>query len=273
MMKNSNYTERRAVFTRLFGNNIARAREFLAKGLIKLRIEPNTLTILGTIVALAGAVFLALGAGDKIGAPSRAGYSWYGFWAGIILVCANAFDMLDGAVARGSNRTTKWGGFLDSCCDRISDGAIFIGICIYYLLRRDVPHREIFAILSMAALLNAELISYVKARAENYIEYCGVGYWQRGERIAAIIIGLFTGHVATVVVMLAVLPAFTVLRRMLFARQQIRRLETGQPSLDPRAPLKGFMRLALWRYRRGTIQYDLITTAIIAVILFVDLQK
>jgi CDP-diacylglycerol--glycerol-3-phosphate 3-phosphatidyltransferase len=273
MMKNITNAERRAIFSRLVGNNIARAREVLAAGLVRLHINPNVLTVLGMIVTLAGSVFLALGAGDKIGAGSTAGYSWHGFWAGIFLVFANAFDILDGAVARVGKQATQWGGFLDSCCDRISDGAIFIAICIYYLLHNDQPHWELFTVLSIVALLHAELISYVKARAENIIPACPVGYWQRGERIAAIVIGLFSGHIATVMAMLAVLPAFTVLRRMLFARQQIRRLEKGQPLLDPRAPLKGIMRLALWRYRRGTIQYDLITAANIAIILFVDLQK
>ena len=272
-MNDINPTERNAVFSRLVGNNLARARVYLARALIRRRIRPNVLTAIGLLATLAGSIFLVLGGGDKIGNSSNQGHSWYGFWAGMVLIFANAFDILDGAVARGGNQTTKLGGFVDSCCDRISDGMIFIAICIYYLRYRDAPHREVFVVLSIVALLNAELISYVKARAENFVPYCGVGYWQRGERVAAILIGLFAGHTGTVLAMLAVLGAFTVLRRVLFARRQILRLETGQPPLNPHAPLTGIMRLALWRYRRGTLQYDLITAALIAVIIFVDLQK
>ena len=262
---------RDAVFSRLFGDNIGRLREIVARGLIKLHIGPNALTVLGLLFTLVGGFFLALGAGDTIGRRPVEGYSWYGFLAGIVLILANACDMLDGAVARNNNRMTRFGAFLDSCTDRISDGVIFIGILIYYLWHPDTEHGQLLAILSMIALLNALLISYIKARAENFIENCGVGYWQRGERQAAILIGLFSGQIATVVVMLAVLTVPTVLRRMIFALRQIHRMENHLPLLDPRGKLQGIMKLALWRYPRGTLPYDIVTAVNIAIILFVDL--
>lgn len=268
MIKKAN---REAVFSRLFGNNISRMREIVAHGLIKLHIGPNALTVVGLLFTLVGGFFLALGAGDTIGSRPVEGYSWYGFWAGIVLILANACDMLDGAVARNNNRMTRFGAFFDSCTDRISDGVIFIGILIYYLRHPNTEHARLLAILSIVALVNALLISYTKARAENFIENCGVGYWQRGERQAAILIGLFSGQIPTVVVMLAVLTALTWLRRMVFAYQQIRRNEKNLPALDPKAPLQGIMKLALWRYPRGTLPYDLVTAFNIAIILFVDL--
>ena len=262
---------REAVFSRLFGNNISRMREVVAHGLIKLHIGPNLLTGLGVVITLWAGFFLALGAGDKIGSRQVEGHSWYGFWAGIVLILASACDMLDGAVARNNNRMTCFGAFLDSCTDRISDGIIFLGIMIYYLRHPATKHSQLFAILSMVALVNALLISYAKARAENFIENCSVGYWQRGERQAAILIGLFSGQIATVVVMLAVLTAPTVLRRMVFALRQIHRKENNLPLLAPRGPLQGIMKLALWRYPRGTLPYDLVTAFNIAIILFLDL--
>ncbi len=264
---------RTAIFSRLIGQNIARLRDIIAASLIKLGVKPNTLTLLGLIVTAWGAFFLALGSGDRVGGRTLPYHSWYGFWAAIILIIASACDILDGAVARKSQQITRLGGFLDSCFDRIADGLIFIGVAIYYVRRPELPHSQLFAVLSITALVNAQIISYVKARAENYIDNCGVGYWQRGERIAAILIGLFSGHIATVIAMLAVLPAFTVLRRLLFAYRQIKRLESKQPPLDPYPPLQGIMRLALWRCRRGTWQYDLITAANIAAILLIDLQN
>jgi len=264
---------REAVFSRLFGNNISRAREIVARGLIRLHIGANTLTMLGLLFTLVGGFFLALGAGDTIGSRHIDGHSWYGFWAGIFLILACACDMLDGAVARNLNRMTRVGAFLDSCVDRISDGVIFIGILIYYLQHPDAEHGQLLAILSVIALVNALLISYTKARAENFIENCGVGYWQRGERQAAILIGLFSGQIATVVVMLSVLTVPTVLRRMIFALRQIHRKENHLPLLEPRGKLQGIMKLALWRYPRGTLPYDIVTAVNIAIILFVDLPE
>ena len=272
-MTSKKQIHRSAVFSRLFGNNIARARQQVARGLIKLNVGPNTLTLLGLIVTLSAAVFLALGAGDEIGNSSAPQHSWFGFISGLILILASACDMLDGAVARLTQKITRLGAFLDSSFDRIADGAIFTGILIYYLRHPDLPHNTTFAALTMIALINALTTSYIKARAENFIDNCSVGYWQRGERISAILIGLFSGHLATVMLILAILPAFTVLRRILFARQQINRLDKHQPPLDPNAPLQGVMRLALWRYRRGAWQYDLITAANILTILLIDLQN
>ena len=73
--------------------------------------------------------------------------------------------------------------------------------------------------------------------------------------------------------MLAVLPAFTVLRRMVFGYGQIKRLEKNEPLLDAKAAPQGVMRLALWRYRRGTLAYDVVTAMNVAVILFVDVGQ
>ena len=264
-MSKINRANRGAVFSRLFGNNIARAREIVAAGLIRTGVGPNTLTFLGLLCTVAAAVFMGLGAGDKIGEQN-----WYAFWAGIGLIFASACDMLDGAVARNSQQMTLLGAFLDSCFDRIADGAIFVGIAIYYLNHPEIPRAKIFVVATMVALVNAQITSYVKARAENVIDKCPVGYWQRGERIAGILIGLFCGHIGTVMVMLAVLGGLTVLRRLIFAGRQLIRRANNLGGLDPKAPLQGIMRLALWRYPRGSIPYDIVTACNIALILFVD---
>ena len=225
------------------------------------------------LTTVAAAPLLALGAGDKVGNSAASGKSWYGCAAALLIILASAFDILDGAVARISRRKSKTGALLDSCCDRVADAAIFVGILIYYLRHPELSNSNLFATAAIIALAHAQIISYIKARAENFIPECPVGYWQRGERIAGILIGLFSGHIATVMVMLAVLPGFTVLRRLIFACRQTRRLQEDAPLLEPRAPQQGLMRLALWRYRRGTPAYDLVTAANIAVILFVDLQN
>jgi CDP-diacylglycerol---glycerol-3-phosphate 3-phosphatidyltransferase len=271
-----NKADRNAILSRLFGNNIARARERVAAVLIMLHISPNMLTFAGTTVTLAAAVCLGIGAGDRPPWHDKTseviGTSWYGVWgmAGIFL--ASCFDILDGAVAKNSNRITPLGGFLDSCLDRVSDAAVFLGIMIYYLYRPELPGANVFAIAAMVSLANALIISYVKARAENSIEKCPVGYWQRGERLAAIMIGLVCGHTGTVMIMLAILPALTVLRRFIFAARQLDRSHKKLPLLDPAKQTTGIMQLALWRYRRGSLPYDIVTASNIALILLIDLQ-
>ena len=265
--------DRKALFSRLFGRNIARLREVVAAELIHLRIGPNSLTIVGLLTTVAAAVCLAFGAGDKVGSPTSPGFGWYGFAAALLIIFASAFDILDGAVARNSNHITKVGALLDSCCDRVADAAIFTGIMMYYVRHPEIKHHQLFALATIIALANAQIISYIKARAENFIDRCPVGYWQRGERVAGILIGLFSGHIGTVMVMLATLSAFTVLRRLIFACRQVKRSETNAPPLDPRAPQTGIMRLALWRHPRMSLPYDIVTAANIALILFIDLQR
>lgn len=273
-MSDINKADRGAIFSRLFGNNIQRARQHVAAAMIWLGVSPNTLTVLGMLTTFGAGACLALGAGDKVGsAATGAGYSWWGFAAGMGIILASAFDILDGAVAKTGGRITKQGGFLDSCLDRVADAVIFIGIMIYFLRNPGIQGADLFVIASAVALVNAEIISYIKARAENFIESCPVGYWQRGERIAGILIGLFSGHIATVMVLLAVSSAFTVLRRLVFAARQIKRMENNEPLLETRPALTGIYKLALWRYRRGTVGYDVITAVNILIILLVDLQR
>jgi len=272
-MSDINKADRGAIFSRLFGNNIQRARQYVAAAMIWLGVSPNVLTVLGMVTTFAAGGFLAMGAGDKVGSSSVAGYSWWGFWGAMLIILASAFDILDGAVARTSGRITKQGGFLDSCLDRVADAVIFVGIMVHYLRHAEIPYAQWFVVASAVALADAEIISYVKARAENFIESCNVGYWQRGERIAGILIGLFSGHIAPVMVLLAISSAFTVLRRLVFAARQIKRMEESRPLLETRPPLRGIYKLALWRYRRGTVGYDLITAFNVVVILLVDLQR
>ncbi len=271
-MTQGNATDPRAVFSRLVGGSVVAARLRVARLLIWFGVKPNTLTVLGLVVTLAGAVLLVYGAGDRPGSSLRGGHSWLGVAAALVLILASAFDILDGAVARLKGQITERGACLDSCVDRLSDGAIFLGIMLYYVRHPEVDGWRLFAAAAVVALVNAELISYVKARAENFIPSCPVGYWQRGERIAGVLIGLCCGHIATVLLMLAVLSGLTVLRRITFAYRQIKRQELGRPLLEPYR-LEGIMRLALWRYRRRTVPYDLVTATNIAVILFVDAES
>lgn len=272
-IENVKKAQRGAIFSWFFGQGIGTAREYVAAALIKLGVTPNAVTLLGMATTITAGVLMAFGAGDKVGSSVNPDHSYYGFFAGLLIILASAFDILDGAIARNSGKTTQRGAFLDSSCDRIADASLFIGIAIYFFRNPHLPHALWFALATLIAFANSEFISYIKARAENFIPKCPVGYWQRGERIAGIFIGLFSGHIATVMVLLAVSSSFTTLRRIVFSYRQIKRLENNQPLADPRPPFRGAGKFLLWHYPRMSVPYDIVTAANIAIILFVDLQR
>jgi CDP-diacylglycerol--glycerol-3-phosphate 3-phosphatidyltransferase len=173
--------------------------------------------------------------------------------------------MLDGAVARVGRLGTRAGAVLDSSVDRFSDMAIYFG-CFLYFARLTEPNLT-YQVLALIALCNGVLISYVKARAEEMIDDCSVGYWLRGERFAAVLIGCTFGHIPAVLWQMSVSCLFTVARRMAFAYTTVQALDAGRP-LPPRGPSPGWLgKLQLWRRPRGSVAYDIVTGAHIAFII------
>ena len=261
-----------AIFSRAIGGGVANARDRLAGALARTPIHPNALTLLGLLLALVAAVLLAFGAGQSPFRPGPA-HGYLGLAALAALILASICDMLDGALARVAKRSSPSGAFLDSCTDRIADAAIFIGILIYYLRHPSLPYADLFALLAVVALAACELVSYAKARGENFIPAAGIGYWQRGERLIAVCLGLLSGHTATVLFQLDALVPLTAARRLLFAYRQIHRQHQNLPLQDPKAPPTGLCRLLPTTYPRGSLPYDLITAAHIALILSLDAQS
>ena len=249
---------------RTIGLGFATVRDLIARRLIRLGVGPNFLTSLGIIFAFAAAVCYALGAGRDwawsldIAAPANALL----LLAGLLMLLASACDMLDGAVAKLGGKSTAFGAFLDSTLDRCSDFAVYAGIAAYYA--RQNPANVTFVLLSMLAAFNSFMISYTRARAEDIIESCTVGYWQRGERAAAILIATFAYNMPALLTQQALLPILTVLRRILFTRAVIR---GKNPITDPR---KGnlLLKMRLWRWPRGTIPYDIATAVNIAWLIY-----
>src|SRR3982074_3484353 len=141
-------------------------------------INPNILTVIG--VALNVGCGLAFGFGRF-------------FWAGIALIVANLFDMLDGQVARLSGRVTRFGGFLDSSLDRLSDMVIFVGLMIFYARNTEL-HSTLNVFLAGTGLMGSVMVSYASARAESLIPKCDVGFLRRPERVVLFIIGALSTH-------------------------------------------------------------------------------
>jgi CDP-diacylglycerol--glycerol-3-phosphate 3-phosphatidyltransferase len=248
---------------RAIGAGAVIAREAVAHGLVRLGVRPNVLTVAGAaFTALAGCAY-ALGAGGRFAWSLRPGAeaSAYLVLAGAVLVLASACDMLDGAVARLGRRKSEFGGFLDSTLDRFSDFAVYAGVAVWYASR---PRANItFVLLAVLAMFNAFMISYAKARAEDFIASCKVGFWQRGERSAGILIATFAHNIPALLVQQATLPMLTVWRRISHTRAEIRAKKTGRPTPPGRLD-----RLRIWRSPRMTLGYDVTVGVNVAWLIF-----
>ena len=96
-----------------------------------------------------------------------------------MLLLSAVLDMLDGALARAGQRQSDFGAVLDSTLDRVAELAVYVGCAAHFALRGNAT----FAALSLVAFGASFLVSYTKARIENFGVPCRVGYWQRGERL------------------------------------------------------------------------------------------
>jgi len=166
----------------MFGASIGRAAQRIIDAIVRWlaigHINPNILTVIG--------VALNVGCGLLFGMGRF-------FSAGVALIVANLFDMLDGQVARLSGRVTRFGGFLDSSLDRLSDMVVFVGLMVFYA--RDTEfHSTLNVFLAGAGLMGSVMVSYASARAESLIPKCDVGFLRRPERVVLFIIGALSTH-------------------------------------------------------------------------------
>ena len=139
----------------------------IAATLHKQGFTPNQLTLAG------------------LGLNFVAGWIYAGghlFWGGVFVIVAALGDLLDGPLARTSGKVTKFGAFLDSTVDRYSDFFIYGGLALYYA-RQD---QGSLLVLCLGSLAGSFVTSYAKARAENLIQSCNVGVFERAERVILI---------------------------------------------------------------------------------------
>ena len=166
----------------MFGASIGRAGQRIIDAMVRWlargHISPNILTFIGVAI--------------NVGSGMLFGFGRF-FWAGMVLIVANLFDMLDGQVARLSGRVTSFGGFLDSSLDRLSDMVVFVGLMVFYA--RDTEfHSTLNVFLAGAGMMGSVMVSYASARAESLIPKCDVGFLRRPERVVLLIIGGLTTH-------------------------------------------------------------------------------
>jgi CDP-diacylglycerol--glycerol-3-phosphate 3-phosphatidyltransferase len=191
----------------------------IVRGLALSRIHPNVLTFIGLLINAGAAVLLARG---------------LFFAAGLVIVSAAIFDMVDGRVARETNRVTRFGGFFDSVVDRYSDLVLLMGLLVYYAS----INRFFYIVLTAVVMTGSVMVSYTRARAENIIPKCKAGFMERPERIVLLIIGALFNRMAPVLWIIAVLANVTVAHRMLYTWQETKRLEDAQLRAVPTTPVK-----------------------------------
>ncbi|MGH7903910.1 MAG: CDP-alcohol phosphatidyltransferase family protein [Candidatus Dormibacteraceae bacterium] len=188
------------MFTTRFQAWIRRNAQRGAAGLARLPVTPNQVTFTGMLIAFAAAALTATGRLLP---------------AGIVLAFGGTFDILDGALARATSQGYRFGAFFDSTLDRFAEGAIYVGIAVYFA--RHQSGWQQWQILGTAlALAGSYLVSYVRARAQSLGFKCDVGIFARPERVVATVAGLVLGvTVLTYVVWaLAVLTNLTALQRV-----------------------------------------------------------
>jgi len=178
----------------------------IVEGLARLRVHPNILTFIGLVINIVAALMFARG---------------LFFWAGLVVLFAGIFDIVDGEVARRTKTVTKFGAFFDSVIDRYSDLLLLLGILIWYAKLDRIN----YVWLTGLVIIGAVMTSYTRARAESLIPQCKVGFLERPERIVLLIIGSLANRMAAVLWAMAVLSNWTVAQRIWYTWQEANRID------------------------------------------------
>jgi CDP-diacylglycerol--glycerol-3-phosphate 3-phosphatidyltransferase len=186
---------------------------------IRLGISPDTVTFVGTLGVVAGAlIFFPRGQ----------------LWLGVLVVTAFVFsDLLDGYMARTLGRSSKWGAFLDSTLDRFGDAAVFAGLAIWFFRGGD---DHVLGYVALWALVMGSVTSYTRARAESLGMQATGGIAERADRLVAVLVVTFFSDVLNLPVLLAIVlwavaiaSTITVIQRMVLVRRQA----LPDPALHP----------------------------------------
>ena len=176
---------------------------------LRIGITPNAVTWTGAIAVVASALYF---------------YPKGDFFLGTVIICIFALsDLFDGTMARISQKgSSKWGGFLDSTIDRITDSAILIGVCIFLIDKIDP-----LAVVVIVTLVTGILVPYIRAKAESFNIECSGGIAERTERLIISLAavgfeGLGVPYVLSIGMwLLAVLGTYTVIQRMLIVKRAL----------------------------------------------------
>jgi len=162
-------------------------------------ITPNTITWFGLLIAIGAGVLIA---------------TEHPFAAGFVVLVGGFFDIIDGALARSTGRTTRFGAILDSTLDRAGEAVVLLGLLIYYTREQSTAGVVVVGVVWLMSLL----VSYIRARAEAADLDCEVGLFTRAERVILMALGLLLSQVGeALLIILSVIAALsfiTVIQRL-----------------------------------------------------------
>ena len=209
-------------WTGAFGRGCRVLLYAIVRGLVLTRISPNVLTFIGLVINTGAAVLFGFASGGNTQRMF--------LYAGLTIILAGIFDMVDGRVARATGQVTTFGAFFDSVIDRYSDLALFFGLLVYYAR----ANRFFYVVLVAVVMTGSVMVSYTRARAESLIGSCKVGFMERPERIVLVLIGALFNHMAPVLWVIAFLSNVTVIHRILYTWRRTREMAVAGTS--PAAP-------------------------------------
>ncbi len=174
----------------------ARPVAFVVAWLHRMGVTPNAVTYTSFVLTAATSLLLATG---QFGA------------GGAMLLFASLLDLIDGSLARATGQSSTFGAFLDSTLDRYSESVTFMALAYYFAA---VDTQPLLVLLVFVTVVGSLMVSYTRARAEALQIECKEGWMQRPERIFLLILGLWTGWMLPVLLILAVLTNFTAVQRI-----------------------------------------------------------
>ena len=170
--------------------------------LLACRVTPNQVSLMGILLNLITAWLIVDG---------------QLLLAGLMYLLAGGLDLLDGVLARLAKMATRFGAFLDSTADRISEGVVFAAIAYHFASHG----QSVSAAVAVLALLGSLLVSYTRARAEGLGLECKVGIVTRAERVVLVALGLMFGLLAEAIYLVAALTAFSTTQRIVHTLRQL----------------------------------------------------
>ena len=177
--------------------------------LARTGVTPNTITWFGFLISVGAGVLIGTG---------------HPFVAGFVVLVGGFFDIIDGALARSTDRTTRFGAVLDSTLDRAGEAVVLLGLLVLYTREQSTAG----VVVVGAVWLMSLLVSYIRARAEGMGLDCEVGLFTRTERVILIVLGLLLSQIGDalliVLTIIAALSFFTVVQRL---RHVWRQTKTG----------------------------------------------
>lgn len=183
--------------------SVSKVTEPIGRGLLRIGLTPDVITVIGTLGVVAGSVGL-IATGEL-------------FWGTVVVTVFVFFDLFDGAMARVRGFGTPFGVVLDASCDRIADAALF-GSIAYYAFAH-VGSREL-GIAALIALGSGQVVSYIKARADSVSLHIKGAIAERAERnvlglVATGLAGLGVPRALDVLIwLLAAAAVVTVIQRL-----------------------------------------------------------